>query len=264
MVSSLAFSSAVLHSSRVAATEWRCEQAKAAIPFAHEVHDDTAADRDIHVVEGRVGPRSGAIRGPSLRTDTHAPKEDIGSSSEEQGSRSLARKLAVLPAIRRALVRGEIGFCMAQVIAKVARADDEEQWVEEARRRTVREMRALLRDGMGPEPVFAAADEPRVTLAVTVDREDGWLFEHARLLGKHAGTPGSDILDALLAEGTTSLLAEVERSVVESFDGTLDEQRHSARGSRSWRGFARRRRGSARHGLPRDLASCLARRGPAS
>src|SRR4051812_22577459 len=31
-----------------------------------------------------------------------------------QGSRSLARKLAELPAIRRALVRGEIGFCMAQ------------------------------------------------------------------------------------------------------------------------------------------------------
>jgi hypothetical protein len=105
-----------------------------------------------------------------------------------QGSRSLARKLVALPAIRRALVRGEIGFCMAQVIATVACANDEEQWVEEARRRTVREMRALLRDGTGPGPVFAAADEPRVTLAVTVDREDGWLFEHARFLGKHAGT----------------------------------------------------------------------------
>src|SRR5262245_1427275 len=119
-----------------------------------------------------------------------------------QGSRSLARRLAELPAIRRALIRGEIGFCMAQVIAGVARADDEEQWVAEARQRTVREMRALVREGTGPESVFAAADEPRVTLTVTVDREDGWLFEHARLLGKHAGTPGSEILDALLAEGT--------------------------------------------------------------
>jgi hypothetical protein len=105
-----------------------------------------------------------------------------------QGSRALARRLAELPAIRRALVRGEIGFCMAQVIAGVAHAEDEKQWVEEARRRTVREMRALIRDGMGPGPVFAAADEPRATLTVTVDREDGWLFEHARLLGKHAGT----------------------------------------------------------------------------
>jgi hypothetical protein len=141
-----------------------------------------------------------------------------------QASRSLARRLTALPAIRRALVRGEIGFCMAQVIARVACADDEEQWVEEARRRTVREMRALLRDGTGPGPVFAAADEPRVTLALTVDREDGWLFEHARLLGKHAGTPGSEILDALLAEGTTSLLAEMDRSLVEPFDGTLDER----------------------------------------
>ena len=114
-----------------------------------------------------------------------------------QGSRSLARRLAELPAIRRALVRGEIGFCMAQVIAGVAHAEDEKHWVEDARRRTVREMRALIRDGTGPEPVFAAADEPRVTLAVTVDREDGWLFEHARLLGKHAGTPRSDILDEI-------------------------------------------------------------------
>jgi hypothetical protein len=45
-----------------------------------------------------------------------------------QGSRSLARMLAELPSIRRALVRGEIGFCMAQVIARVACADDEDQW----------------------------------------------------------------------------------------------------------------------------------------
>ena len=72
--------------------------------------------------------------------------------------------------------------------------------------------------------MFAAADEPRVTLSVTVDREDGWLFEHARLLGKHAGTPGNEMLDALLAEGTTSLLAEMDRSLVVPFDGALDER----------------------------------------
>src|SRR5262249_33994351 len=141
-----------------------------------------------------------------------------------QGSRSLARKLAELPAIRLAFVRGEIGFCMAQVIARVASAGDESQWVEEAKRRTVREMRALVRDGTGPGAVFGGADEPRVTLAVTVDREDGWLFEHARLLGRHAGTPASEMLDALLAEGTTSLLAEMDRSLVEPFDGTLDDR----------------------------------------
>src|SRR5262249_8367631 len=38
-----------------------------------------------------------------------------------QGARALARRLAELPAIRRALLRGEMGFCMAQVIARVAR-----------------------------------------------------------------------------------------------------------------------------------------------
>jgi len=163
-----------------------------------------------------------------------------------QGSRALGRRLAELPAIRRALVRGEIGFCMAQVVAGVARADDEVRWVEEARRRTVREMRALVRERTGrkmgaPAPeeaapetralaqegtgqMFAAVEEPRVTLAVTVNREDEWLFEHARLLGKHAGTPGDEMLDALLAEGTTSLLAEMDRSSVEPFDEALDER----------------------------------------
>src|SRR5262245_43948476 len=48
-----------------------------------------------------------------------------------QGSRLLARRLAELPLIRRALVRGEIGLCMAQVIAGVAHAEDEARWVEE-------------------------------------------------------------------------------------------------------------------------------------
>src|SRR3954471_2225866 len=65
-----------------------------------------------------------------------------------QGSRSLARRLAGLPAIRRALLRGEIGFCMAQTIAGVAGAEDEKLWLEESRRRTVREMRALVRERM--------------------------------------------------------------------------------------------------------------------
>jgi hypothetical protein len=202
-----------------------------------------------------------------------------------QGSRSLARRLAGLPAIRRALVRGEIGFCMAQAIAGVARAKDEQLWLEESRRRTVREMRALVRERMNRDAaadvapathtdtlpathtdtlpathadtlpathtdalpathtdtrpdahtdtdaaarggqMFAAEDEePRVTLSVTVNSEDEWLFEHARLLGKHAGTLGSEMLDALLGEGTTSLLAEMDRSSIEPFDETLDER----------------------------------------
>jgi hypothetical protein len=73
--------------------------------------------------------------------------------------------------------------------------------------------------------MFAVAEEPRVTLTVTVNREDGWLFEHARLLGKHAAGAGADeTLDALLAEGTTSLLAETDRSAAGAFDASLDEE----------------------------------------
>jgi hypothetical protein len=146
-----------------------------------------------------------------------------------QASRALARRLASLPAIRGALVRGEIGFCMAQVIAGLAQGS-EARWLEEARHRTVREMRALARegadtgDGDGASQMFAVEEEPRVTLTMTVNREDEWLFEHARLLGKHAAGAGADeTLDALLAEGTTSLLAETDRSAVVSFDASLDQ-----------------------------------------
>src|SRR5215203_3133680 len=42
-----------------------------------------------------------------------------------QVSRSLARRLEELPAIRDALVVGDIGFSMAELRAKVARAEDE-------------------------------------------------------------------------------------------------------------------------------------------
>src|SRR5215471_3912898 len=53
-----------------------------------------------------------------------------------QASRALARRLAGLPAMRAALVSGEIQWCMAQVIASAACAADERWWLEAARQRT--------------------------------------------------------------------------------------------------------------------------------
>jgi hypothetical protein len=160
-----------------------------------------------------------------------------------QGSRALARRLAELPDVRLALVSGEIGFSMAQVIASAARAEDEAWWLAEARRRTVRQLQALVRERKereqqpaGAGQMFAVDEEPQATFTVTVDREDGWLFERARIIGKHLGENTlAEMMDALLAEGTTSLLSELDRDSKRStvpFDDALDE--HAAQ--RAWEG----------------------------
>src|SRR3954471_531299 len=49
-----------------------------------------------------------------------------------QTSRALARRLEELPAVRRAVVSGRVSFCMAQVIAKMATAEDESIWLAKA------------------------------------------------------------------------------------------------------------------------------------
>ena len=133
-----------------------------------------------------------------------------------QASRALARRLAELPVIRGALAGGRISFCMAQVIAPVASAADENIWLAEAESRTVRQMRALVRgraEASASEGVVAVgSEEERGTLTVTVDCEEGWLFECARTIVRHVGGATlEDALEALVGEGTTALLAELPR-----------------------------------------------------
>jgi hypothetical protein len=139
-----------------------------------------------------------------------------------QESRALARRLRELPALRAELASGQVSFSMAQVIAKVASADDEDWWIAQARGRTVRAMRTFLKEqSMAPDGSSAASelsagvDEARTTLTVTVDREDAWLFEYARMASKRLGEVTLEgTLEALLAEGTTSLLANVEQTSI--------------------------------------------------
>jgi hypothetical protein len=119
---------------------------------------------------------------------------------------------------------------MAQVIARVARPADEEAWLVEARHRTVRQMRTLVEERSASGQMFAT-EEGKVTLTVTIDREAEWLFEGARMLARQIdGDSLEQTLDALLAEGTTSLLAQMDRMSVVAFDETQDE--HAAQ--RSW------------------------------
>jgi hypothetical protein len=150
-----------------------------------------------------------------------------------QESRWLGRRLSGLPMVRRALVKGELSFSMAQVIANVAHAEDEEEWLAQARRCTVRVLRRLARerrlasresDESSDAALAASPTEERGTLTLSVDREDAWLFECSRLVVRHvAGLTQDETIEALLGEGTTSLLQDMRRDDVGTFDDATDD-----------------------------------------
>jgi hypothetical protein len=157
-----------------------------------------------------------------------------------QESRALSRRLRELPAVRHSLVLGKISFSMAQVIAKVARADDEESWLSEAQGQSVRAMRQLVKkrtegertegertegEAGSPGQLSAGAQDDKVTLTVTANREDAWLFESARMIVKRVGGGTvEETLEALLAEGATTLLPQIDRESRPLFDAELDER----------------------------------------
>src|SRR6185295_15870254 len=53
----------------------------------------------------------------------------------------LARRLEVLPVLRGALATGQLGWSVGELLARVARPENEARWLELARERTVRELR---------------------------------------------------------------------------------------------------------------------------
>jgi hypothetical protein len=159
------------------------------------------------------------------------------SSRWVQESRTLVRRLAELPMLAHAVRAGQVTFSMAQVIAKIACADDEERWLTEAKNRTVRGMRALVEeliraeDDFDTAPSQMSAEEKHVTLTLSVDREDAWLFECARMIAKQHGENLEGTLDALLAEGTTALLATIDRDAMVPY-GDEDD---AGAAQRAWR-----------------------------
>jgi hypothetical protein len=62
-----------------------------------------------------------------------------------EGARCLARRLEVLPELRAAVAAGTISWSQAELVVRVARAEDEESWLETARGHTVRELRLIVR-----------------------------------------------------------------------------------------------------------------------
>jgi hypothetical protein len=91
-------------------------------------------------------------------------------------------------------------------------------------------MRTLVNERSASGQMFAT-EEGKVTLTVTMDREAEWLFEGARMLARQMdGESLEQTLDALLAEGTTSLLAQMDRMSVAPFNEMQDERA----AQRSW------------------------------
>jgi hypothetical protein len=137
-------------------------------------------------------------------------------------TRWLARKLQSLPRTREALRTGTIGWSTAELLARHVTAESEPEWLEKARKATVRELRALLANGDVAED--EEEDEPTCKLTLTATREDGWLLECARKVGEAVLGPMTTdrLLECLLAEGYSTLfelLPESARSGLYDIDG---------------------------------------------
>jgi hypothetical protein len=83
-------------------------------------------------------------------------------------SRALARRLSGegraveggLPRIRAAVMKGSLSWSMAELLARHAKPDDEAELLQEASEKTVRQMRAFLKQRAAGEPEDGAAGEP--------------------------------------------------------------------------------------------------------
>ncbi len=167
--------------------------------------------------------------------------------------RSLARRLRSLPRLRAALARGRLGAAMVELLARVATAEDEEAWIEEAARSTVRAMRLLV--NAAPDGPSEEDERPaRVTIVRTVDRIDAWAFERARLMleavGVDGGPGGDGAIEAMLAEALTELMA---RGPVELSD---DLGTRAGELTRAWRAELARLREQGEAAVEVALLAC--------
>lgn len=158
------------------------------------------------------------------------------SVSWAQKVRGLARRLEALPILAEALISGSISWSMAAVLATVAGRDDADFWLVEAKRKTVREMKALVLERRAVERLAAGelsheaehheAEEPTRALTITVPREDAWCFEQVKLLSRHlGGRSDAEVMFGLVAESTSTLCGELPLHAIEPADDTADPQR---------------------------------------
>lgn len=167
-----------------------------------------------------------------------------------QDSRALAGRLQELPLMRAALLSGELGWSMVELLSRHAEAQTEQELLSEAKQKTVRQMRQLLRqrreeateqhdDGAARLGDIDEEPEPLAQLTVTMTAEEAWAFECTKMLVEQLGPAHteSDVIDALLAEGMTTLLPAVP-DAVDELEQRLDwapfADEHRAEQHRQW------------------------------
>jgi len=125
-------------------------------------------------------------------------------------SRRVAERLELLPAIRDAVRSGELGWSMAELLARHAQPDTEARLLAAARDLTFRALREQLATGTDGR-AQATDDEapPREGLTLTVDFDVAWGLEATRgLVRAITGDPSTDtFIEALLAKNLATLLA---------------------------------------------------------
>ncbi|TNF28563.1 MAG: HNH endonuclease [Deltaproteobacteria bacterium] len=120
----------------------------------------------------------------------------------------VAEQLALLPEVRGALARGEIGWSMAELLGRSATPDNEAALLAAAREGTVRALRSLIAETKGREPApTVELEDERRTLQVSVPRETAWAYEATRrLLYAQIGASSDEaVVEALLAEASVTL-----------------------------------------------------------
>ena len=131
-------------------------------------------------------------------------------------SRTVARKLCGigrrgLPKIRAALFDGTMLWSMAELLARYATPEDEDELVAAAQNRTVLFMRGWLAERAGGNPGREDSDDAdHVPLRIEVGGEELALFEISRtVVEANDGFRPSDnhLMTALLAEGLSSFRA---------------------------------------------------------
>ncbi len=121
--------------------------------------------------------------------------------------RSMARRLAGLPRVRLALARGEIGWSMAEVLARAVTPGEEEAQLAQARRSTVRQMRERLSSAGVDEQRDCGAVNAWRTLTLTMSPEESWFLEATwKLMERVSGKASRDeMMSCLLAEAWTEM-----------------------------------------------------------
>ncbi|MEO8185511.1 MAG: hypothetical protein ABI895_42430, partial [Deltaproteobacteria bacterium] len=156
----------------------------------------------------------------------------------------LARRLEVLPLLRRALATGCISWSKAELLARVAQPENEASWLELAERHTLRELRREaseardIADADDPDGALTEEREATGVLTCTLEREDAWLLEATRALLDQFGTRGAeDQVEALLAEGQGALLAALPVGALdlEGIDSVAEAQQRWREQLGRWR-----------------------------